>query len=217
MTGIGLGVFWREHFAEPLGLDFWIGRPLDTQGMKPAPVFPPRGAPSAADLFYKEYGTPASLVNAAFMGVRGLNAVSAMNVPENQVLSLPAFGGVGTAAALAKFYAVLAGGGVWEDRCYLAHPNWCSETAVNGPDRILMTDASFSAGFMKDPVGGDGEKERHDFGPSQRAFGHPGAGGSLAFGDPDRALGFAYVMNQMEYGVLPNPKSRRLVRALYSL
>jgi CubicO group peptidase (beta-lactamase class C family) len=46
------------------------------------------------------------------------------------------------------------------------------------------------------------------------AFGHPGAGGSHAFADPARGLGFAYVMNQMERSVFPTEKALRLVRAV---
>ncbi len=53
------------------------------------------------------------------------------------------------------------------------------------------------------------------FGPSRVAFGHPGAGGSHAFADPENGLSFAYVMNQMEPGVLPGPKALRLVEAMY--
>jgi CubicO group peptidase (beta-lactamase class C family) len=49
------------------------------------------------------------------------------------------------------------------------------------------------------------------------AFGHPGAGGSLAFADPDNRIGFAYVMNRMENGVLREARPARLVRALYGV
>jgi CubicO group peptidase (beta-lactamase class C family) len=54
------------------------------------------------------------------------------------------------------------------------------------------------------------------FGPSASAFGHPGAGGSNAFADPENGIGFAYVMNQMEQSLLPNEKSLRLVDVIYS-
>jgi CubicO group peptidase (beta-lactamase class C family) len=67
---------------------------------------------------------------------------------------------------------------------------------------------------MRDPLDAAGQKLRSIFGPSARAFGHPGAGGSHAFADPDRAIGFAYVMNQMEPGVLPGPKSIKLLEAI---
>ena len=47
------------------------------------------------------------------------------------------------------------------------------------------------------------------------AFGHPGAGGSHGFADPENRISFAYVMNQMEQSLLPNEKSLRLVDAVY--
>jgi CubicO group peptidase (beta-lactamase class C family) len=58
---------------------------------------------------------------------------------------------------------------------------------------------------------------RRLFGPSRTSFGHPGAGGSHAFADPENKISFAYVMNQMEQSVLPNEKSLRLVDAIYDL
>ena len=76
---------------------------------------------------------------------------------------------------------------------------------------------AFTLGFMKDPVDADGVKLRSTFGPSAHAFGHPGAGGSIAFADPDRGIGFAYVMNQMEAGVLPNRRAMALIEALYEM
>jgi CubicO group peptidase (beta-lactamase class C family) len=56
---------------------------------------------------------------------------------------------------------------------------------------------------------------RRIFGPASSAFGHPGAGGSNAFADPENGISFAYVMNQMEQSLLPNEKSLRLVDAIY--
>jgi CubicO group peptidase (beta-lactamase class C family) len=76
-------------------------------------------------------------------------------------------------------------------------------------------ETAFSLGFMKDPLRADGTKMRHTFGPNIAAFGHPGAGGCVAFADPSRGIGFAYVMNQMEPGVLPNARALNLVDSYY--
>ncbi len=75
-------------------------------------------------------------------------------------------------------------------------------------------ESAFSAGFMKDDPG---SSRRRMFGPSAKSFGHPGAGGSLAFADPENNLAFAYTMNQMSYGVLPGPKALDMVDALYGI
>ncbi len=127
---------------------------------------------------------------------------------------LVSFGGIGTASSLAKFYAMLANGGELDGRRFftpetIAH---MTTTLTAGLDRVFQIPTAFSAGFMKDPP----EAPRRIFGPSASAFGHPGAGGSHAFADPENGISFAYVMNQMEQSLLPNEKSLRLVDALYS-
>ena len=49
-----------------------------------------------------------------------------------------------------------------------------------------------------------------------RSFGHTGAGGAVGFADPENGLGFGYVMNQMEAGVLPGDRAVALVDSLYA-
>ena len=53
------------------------------------------------------------------------------------------------------------------------------------------------------------------YGPGARTFGHSGWGGACAFADPDRRLGFAYVMNRQSPDLMGDPRPRRLIAALY--
>jgi CubicO group peptidase (beta-lactamase class C family) len=214
--GISLGQFWQTTFAQPLDLELWIGIEPD-QVDKIAPVFPAKSAPPKEDRFYAAFGSPESLTARAFGSPRGLHSVASMNTAEARTAALPAFGGIGTASALAKFYAMLANGGSLGGKTFFAPETLAlmATTLTQGPDLILQMETAFSAGFMRDPIGANGLKQRTLFGPSLRAFGHPGAGGSHAFADPENRIGFAYVMNQMEPGVLPNQKSLALISALY--
>ena len=215
IAGVPLGEYWRTHFAEPLGIEFFIGLPAE-RAHEPASVFPAKSGPAKGDAFYTAFLTPGSLTSCAFSSPHGLHSVASMNTPEARMAGFPAFGGIGTARGLAKFYALLAEGGALADRrVFDPHTiDWMTTTLTQGHDRVLLMETAFSAGFMRDPVDVHGHKTRTNFGPSLRAFGHPGAGGSFAFADPERGLAFAYTMNQMEPGVLPNAKSLRLIEAL---
>jgi CubicO group peptidase (beta-lactamase class C family) len=218
-NGVPLGEYFRTHFGDPLDLDLWIGMPAELHD-RVAQMLPPKagGCVEPEDEFAEAMARPDSLTRRAFASPGGLAGVSPMNSPAVRGASIPSLSGIGTASALAKFYAMLAAGGAWGGVHYfnphsLAH---MTETLSQGLDKVLRLETAFSAGFMRDPVDGEGRKLRASFGPSTRAFGHPGAGGSLAFADPDAGLGFAYVMNQMEMGVLPKRRALALVEALYA-
>jgi CubicO group peptidase (beta-lactamase class C family) len=214
IDGRTIAKYWRTVFAEPLGLDIWIGLPPE-ENSRVATIYAPRVSDLAPkNDFYRALATPGTIARRTFSSPRGLNAVSTMNKPEVRAQSFVSFGGIGTARSLAKFYAMLANGGTIEGHFPLFSEKTLAEmttTLTAGVDRVFGFPTAFSAGFMKDPP----ESARRIFGPSSLAFGHPGAGGSHAFADPENNLGFAYVMNQMEQQVLPNDKSLRLINALY--
>ena len=77
---------------------------------------------------------------------------------------------------------------------------------TNGPDACMGVEMRFGLGFMLDssfnPLLGAG------------SFGHPGAGGSLGFADPELGIGFGYVTNGMQPGVTGDIRSRNLIAAV---
>ena len=207
--------YWRTTFAEPLGLDVWIGLP-ESQNRRVATVYAAKAGKSPEPKqFYADLATPGTLARKVFTSPHGLNSVSGMNDPKLRAKSFVSFGGIGNATSLAKFYALLANGGELDGRSFFTEKTIRQMTTilVSGIDRVFQIPTAFSAGFMKDPP----EIKRRLFGPSSLSFGHPGAGGSHAFADPEHGISFAYVMNQMEQSVLPNAKSLRLVEGIYSL
>jgi CubicO group peptidase (beta-lactamase class C family) len=214
IAGKRLAQYWGETFAEPLGLDIWIGLPPEEQ-VRIATIYAAKaGGEQAPAEFYRELATPGTLVRKTFGSPAGLHSVAAMNSAENRALEIISFSGIGSASSLAKFYGMLGNGGEMDGHRYFK-PETIAQmttTLASGMDRILQIPTSFSAGFMQDPP----DAQPRIFGPSVSAFGHPGAGGSNAFADPENGIGFAYVMNQMEQSLLPNEKSLRLIDAIYS-
>ena len=214
ITGKRIAEYWRENFAGPLGLDIWIGLPAEERPRTATIYSAKAGGEHKPAEFYRQLMTPGTLVRKTFTSPAGLHSIAAMNTAENRALEIVSFSGIGSASSLARFYGMLANGGELDGRRYFK-PETIAQmttTLASGVDRILQIPTAFSAGFMKDPPAAP----LRIFGPSASAFGHPGAGGSNAFADPENGIGFAYVMNQMEQSLLPNEKSLRLVDAIYS-
>src|SRR5947209_13776576 len=106
IAGTNISNYWRKTFAEPLGLDIWIGLPESENHrvatMYAAKVGPAFAAPEPRE-FYRDLAIPGTLARRAFSSPRGLDAVSSMNHPENRARSFVSFGGIANCRSLGKF------------------------------------------------------------------------------------------------------------------
>jgi CubicO group peptidase (beta-lactamase class C family) len=210
IDGRTLGTYLREEIAEPLGADFHVG--LDAcheprvAEMIPAPE-PPPGTP---DPMSQALGDPGSLTSLVFNNPP--RKEERVNTRAWRAAEIPAGNGHGDARGLARIYGALARGGSIDGRHVLAPGSIerANTEQANGPDAVLFgMPMRFGLGFfMTQPM--------IPFGPNPRSFGHPGAGGSIAFADPDARLGFAYVMNQMQLGLAGDARGFGLIAATYA-
>ena len=212
ITGMSVSQYWRAQLAEPLQLDFWIGLPNELNSRAATGYAAKAGQQPQPAQFYRDLTAEGTLQRRVFTSPYGLHSVSSMNKPEIRAQPFVSFGGMGTAAALARFYGMLARGGTMDGRRYFTTDTIRQMTTAlsDGTDSVFEIPTAFSAGFMLDTT----KSSPRIFGPGI-GFGHPGAGGSHAFADVTNGISFAYVMNQMEQSVLPTAKSLRLVQALY--
>jgi CubicO group peptidase (beta-lactamase class C family) len=126
-------------------------------------------------------------------------------------LEVPSGGGVGTAEAIAKLYGVFASGGAElgltkQTLELLAAP--ASPPAEGFYDECILAETQFSLGFAK-------SAEMMKF-PNASVFGHPGAGGSIGFADPENRIGFAYITNRMGTDLAGDPRELALRDAMYA-
>jgi len=120
---------------------------------------------------------------------------------------LPSSNGIGNARGLARLYASCLG--AVDGRRTLDAATVAAATLERacGKDEVLMIESCFGLGFELGRAFGAANPPD--------AFGHGGAGGSLAFGDPDAGVAFAYVMNDLRFDPKGDPRSEELVRAVY--
>ncbi|GAA0449706.1 serine hydrolase domain-containing protein [Streptomyces sp. NPDC046215] len=212
ITGRTIGDWVAEEIARPLGADLWIGLPdaeRDRVG-RIADIEPPAGA-AAQGLRLRPkksvsdaYADPGSLTRRAFAAI---SPPADENDPAYRAAQLPASAGIATADGLARFYASLTGAVDGGRRLFAPATLTLARTEESaGPDRVLVVNTRFGLGFMlhgpASPLLAPG------------SFGHPGRGGSLAFGDPESGIAFGYVTNGMQKNVTADPRAQALVRAV---
>jgi CubicO group peptidase (beta-lactamase class C family) len=201
VSGRTIGRFVTDELAAPLGLDFWIGLPQEQEPRCATLV--PAGPSDLVELLPE--GT---LLREAIPNPGGLFAYDERwNTRPFHAAELPSSNGIGDARSLARLYASLIGE---VDGVRTLAPDTVVAAATpqaRGMDETLMIETAYGLGFMLPP-----SLDQHA-GP--HAFGHAGAGGSLAFADPDAGFAFGYVMNQLRFDPVRYPRASNLVKAVY--
>jgi CubicO group peptidase (beta-lactamase class C family) len=206
-----LGRFFHEEIALPLQIESYIGLPPEVPDARLAPLRPFSPMPGIAALRTTPLGMvwriawPWSLLRKSML-------FADMPVNDRRALEveIPAGNGVGTARSIARAYSAFADGGA---ELGVTPTTFANLTAVHDTedptDAVVGLPSCMSLGFLR-------PGPEVEWGSSRRAFGTPGAGGSFAFADPDARLGFAYVMNNMNYYFFDDLREKALRDAVYA-
>ena len=208
------GQFVAEEIAGPLGLDLWIGLPAE-QESRVSPILGELVArsddPAVQAMIDQFFGPGSNAYRALFLGGAFAFAVDGGDTPFNSrevhAAEIPAGNGITNARSLAKLYAATLGpvDGIQLLDDAVRERARAQATPEGEVDACLMGPTTFGMGFMVHgpftPYAGPG------------SYGHPGAGGSVSFAQPERDLAFSYVMNQMASNLAGDLRAQRLIDA----
>src|SRR5712692_9067868 len=212
ISGKSLGTYFRDEIAGPLKADAYIGFDASLDPRVADTISAPPPTPGEPNVFAEMLKDPESVSAKAITNPPSLMLPTTSNSRAWRGAEIPAANGHATARALARIYGALARGGEIDGIRILSarRIGRCYVEQSKGMDAVLGFPTRFSLGFMLSQPGAE-------LGPNPRSFGHPGAGGSLGFADPDRKIGFGYVMNQMgSNATLLDPRTTALISAVYA-
>jgi CubicO group peptidase (beta-lactamase class C family) len=208
--------YFQANVAKPLEVNCHFGVPdallhhiADTGPLKRPAGLPnfSTGADSIA-LGKIMKADPRGVTNRAFSNP--ISLMTATNTREWRQAQIPAANAHADARALATIYGRLA---TSTDLLAETVLPLCWQEQTFEHDQTLGLPLRFSHGFMLS------QHQRADcrYGRGARAFGHPGAGGCVAFADPDFQLGFGYVTHRMGQGLLIDERATKLIDAAYAI
>jgi CubicO group peptidase (beta-lactamase class C family) len=186
-SGVDYREFLRARVFEPLELrDLFVGLP-DREHQRVAEVV----------AVGERMTTEARAVSPVDAPVIDADDLRSINEPENRRLSGPGGGGIATAAGMALFLDALLsdwrgdGAGIWQRNTL--EDAW-TPRQVDLIDPMTRQPARRGLGVVT--AGAEGKMWRgFPENVSPRTFGHMGAGGQVAWADPETGLCFAYFTN----------------------
>ena len=188
-SGTDFRTFLRSRVLDPLGLPrLQVGVPEAEQG-------------NIAELVCT--GEPVSPDELAAIGIKALpvtevtaKALMTFNRPEVRAVGVPGGGGVAGARDIVRFYQALLDDrvGIWKPEVLVD----ATSVVRNRLPGYLGEAANRSRGLII--AGDDGDSNKRGMGHtvSPRAFGHNGAGGQIAWADPETGMSFCFLTNGLD-------------------
>ncbi|WP_426574638.1 serine hydrolase domain-containing protein [Aquihabitans sp. McL0605] len=210
VTGKTVGAMVADELTGPLGLDLWIGLPDEIEP-RVAPIQPPDVDPALIALVLPEGGLGwRALTLNGLLPSTVAGPGTGINDPVVHRVQLPAANGITNARSLSRLYANVIGEVDGHPR--LLEPETIAAASVVRSEGNQWGEpylgASWGAGFMRpfarQPMLGGS------------SFGHDGAGGSIAFADPERGAAFSHVLNQMLVTAEQDVRTAALMAALHT-
>ena len=218
----------QEMLSKPLGLDLWCGLPEEFEDrVAPlVPIFPEQSTGTEA-LFLEAMADTTSLSYLLVMNQGGWHVpqtesmVSSSKLDEraSHAAEIPAANCITNARGLAGAYRPFALGGSADGTRFvgpetLVGMETCS--ASTHFDESMGIPTAWSLGFGKGlKIRRPEVRQTEVMTMGCRAFGHPGAGGSIGFADPEPGLSFGYTMNSMDRMLMMSDRSQLLIDTTY--
>jgi CubicO group peptidase (beta-lactamase class C family) len=204
VTKKSVGAFFREEIAEPLGADFYIGLPEEHDNRVADLIAPP-----PIDL--STFGD----IDPKSVAIRSLTNpmidIKETKTREWRNAEIPAANGHGNARSVSRITAALACGGEL-DGIHLLSEEAIKRSIIEqsyGNDLVLNVPIRFGLGWGL-------QNKELPIGPNPNLFYWGGYGGSVVAVDLDAKMSFSYVMNKMVSTLTGDPRSEKLIEALYN-
>ena len=230
VDGRSVGQYFKEEIAEPLNIDFHIGLDeidfircadmlmIERDSMQ---------LPGQFLRYVPSFLLPKRLKNFKTALISGdfLEAFQEREDDDNNYVNsldwrkaeIPSANGHGTAKSLARLYGILSNGCVRDEISIMSEASLQHAITPHssGPDSVLFgAPIRFGLGYEL----AQGISLLGNISPTlnNKMFGHAGVGGAVAFGDPEKGIGYGFICNQQH-----NPRelyrtSNLLTEELYS-
>ena len=203
ITKKSVGAFFREEIAKPLGADFYIGLP-EEHDIRVADLI----APPPIDL--STFGD----IDPKSVAMRSLTNpiidIQETKTREWRNAEIPAANGHGNARSVSRITAALACGGELDGIHLLSEKSIkrSIEEQSYSTDLVLNLPIRFGLGWGL-------QSKEVPIGSNPNVFWWGGFGGSVIAVDLDAKMSFSYVMNKMVSTLIGDPRSGKLIKALY--
>ncbi len=198
VTGQTVGGLIRDNFVDPHGIQIFCGLKED-EPARTVIMVKPTQLPDFGEL--NDYRRAAFLTRWA--------APAGVSREDWAAAEIPASNMHADARSLARLMSIIACAGEFEGKKLLSEQTLSAMSAeqCRGDDLVLPFNLSWACGFMRN--------NNHLYGPLETTLGHSGSGGSCVYADPVNRLSFAFVLNKMSHHLVGDPRTLRLIDAVY--